>query len=100
MRGGLPIALLCSSAVDGVRLAVPGTGKSRVALAGSVGGFGLGSDFASQVYPMIGYRISRLLEVGAACRAMGMDYSTGSGKEEFVYDITTFGPELGVGFHF
>jgi len=29
-----------------------------------------------------------------------MDYDTGTGTDQFVYDVTTFGPEIGVGFHF
>ena len=54
---------------------------------------------AWQVHPKVGYRVSRLVEVAAAYRVFSMDYS-GSGNPAFVYDMRTFGPELGVALHF
>lgn len=90
----------------GARLHAPGTGKWNLVFRGDVGGFGIGSDFTWQVYPKVGYRFSNLFELQAAYRAMGMDYQgttslplLGS-DAAFIYDIRTFGPEIGVVFHF
>ena len=84
----------------GARLRVPGTRKWHLAIRGDVGGFGVGSDFAWQVYPVVGYRFSRLFELAVAYRWIDMDYKTGSGEDAFRYNMTIFGPEVGLLFHF
>jgi len=84
----------------GARLRVPGTRKWHLAIRGDIGGFGVGSDFAWQVYPVVGYRFSRLFEVAVAYRWLDMDYKTGSDEGAFRYNVTTFGPEVGLLFHF
>ena len=43
---------------------------------------------------------SSLFELVLAYRALGMDYETGNGADLFVYDLVTFGPEIGFLFHF
>ena len=73
--------------------------KWRISLTGAVGGFGVASDFAWQVYPIVTYTPTTV-DLGFGYRAGGIDYKSGSGSNEFVYDIVTFGPELGLGFHF
>jgi hypothetical protein len=83
----------------GARLRVPDTGKWNLVLRGDVGGFGVGSDLAWQVYPVVGYRFSKLFELQAAYRVIGMDYQ-GTGDPAFVYDMRIFGPEIGVTLHF
>ena len=65
-----------------------------------VGGFGVGSQLAWQVFPAVSYRFTPLLEIEGGYRAIGMDYENGSGNEKFVYDLTTYGPQLGLKFHF
>jgi hypothetical protein len=65
-----------------------------------IGGFGVGSDFAWQIYPIVGYRFSDLFELAGSYRAMSMDYTSDEGSDEFVYDLTTFGPQLGLPLHF
>lgn len=77
----------------------------RLALRADVGGFALGSTYAWQVYPYGGYNFDgihgkRVFELGAAFRALGMKYETGSGADRFVYDMIIWGPELGFVFHF
>jgi hypothetical protein len=84
----------------GARVTTPGEGKWKGSLLATIGGFGVGSDFAWQAYPVVSYRFSPLITIGAAYRVMSMDYTSGSGADEFKYDVTTFGPEIGVGFHF
>jgi len=74
--------------------------KWRLGIRGDIGGFGIGSDIAWQVYPLVGYRFSHLFELGAGYRALGMKYETGSGSDLFVYDMVIFGPQIGLAFHF
>jgi hypothetical protein len=74
--------------------------KWRLGLLGAVGGFGIGSDFAWQVFPQLGYRFNSLFELNAGYRAIGMDYKEGSGGDEFLYDVVTYGPQVGARFHF
>lgn len=77
----------------------------RLALRADVGGFAVGSTYAWQVYPYGGYNFDgingkRVFELGAAFRAIGMKYETGSGDQRLVYDMIIWGPLLGFLFHF
>lgn len=77
----------------------------RLGLRADVGGFAAGSLYAWQVYPYGGYNFDgikdrRVFELALAFRALGMKYETGSGLNRFVYDIITWGPEIGFLFHF
>ena len=65
-----------------------------------IGGFGVGSKLAWQIYPVAGVRLSRLVSVHLAYRVLDMDYGTGSGTDTFAYNMRTFGPEIGLAFHF
>jgi len=87
--------------IVGAMLRLP-LGESRwtAAMRADIGGFGIGSSFAYQLYPQLGFRASRLISIHAAYRYMNMDYDTGSGNDYFRYDMSTFGPELGIAFHF
>jgi hypothetical protein len=84
----------------GARVEIPDTGKWRVWGRGDIGGFGIGSKFAWQARAGVGYRASRLIEITFAYWVVSMDYENDGGVAPFTYDVTTFGPELGVGFHF
>jgi hypothetical protein len=83
-----------------VRLTAPLESKWHLGISGDIGGLGIGSDFAWQVFPFAGYRFSRLFELTLGYRALGMKYETGSGKNLFVYDMVIFGPQLGLVFRF
>jgi hypothetical protein len=72
----------------------------HLGIRGDIGGFGIASDFAWQVAPVVGYRFSRLFELALMYRALGMKYETGSGEDLFVYDMVTFGPQIGLVFRF
>lgn len=74
--------------------------KWSLSFLGDIGGFGIGSDFTWQAKPYVGYRFSDLFEMTAAYRWIGIDYETGSGRDNFKYDMTISGPELGFLFHF
>jgi hypothetical protein len=65
-----------------------------------IGGFSVGSKLAWQIYPVAGVRVSKLLSIHLAYRWLDMEYETGSGSDAFVYDVRTFGPEIGLAFHF
>lgn len=84
--------------IIGARLQAPNTGSWLLVFRGDVGGFGVGSDLAWQVYPSVGYRFSKLFELNLAYRVLSMDYS--KGDPAFLYDMRTFGPEFGLAFHF
>jgi len=72
--------------------------------AGDVGGFGVGSDFAWQATGLIGYRVGLFAErdanLFAGYRALDQDYSDGSGRNRFAWDVTAHGPVIGVAIRF
>ncbi len=82
------------------RVTAPLENRWRLGVRGDIGGFGIGSSFTWQARPFVGYRFADLFELVLSYRALGMDYKTGSGAELFVYDVVTFGPEIGFVFHF
>jgi hypothetical protein len=69
-------------------------------LRGDIGGFGVGSDFAWQIQAYAGYRFSKLFQVTAGYRILGMDYEKGSGENRFKYDMDIFGAVVRFGFNF
>ena len=40
------------------------------------------------------------IELLLGYQEIGLEYTTGSGNRRFLYDMTTFGPQPGTGFHF
>lgn len=82
------------------RFTIPMESKWRLGLQGDIGGFGIASDFAWQVLPFVGYRFSRVFELTASYRAIGMKYETGEGSDYFLYDMVTFGPQIGITLRF
>ena len=73
--------------------------KWMFSLRGDIGGFGIGSQFSWQLQPDIFFRASKLLQLGLGYRAISMDYSTGSGKDRFLYDMDEYGFQLRIGFN-
>ena len=69
-------------------------------LRGDVGGFGVGSDFAWQLFPYMVWQFGERASMQAGYRAVSGDYYEGSGLSEFKYDVVTQGPQLGVIFRF
>jgi hypothetical protein len=74
--------------------------KWAVSLDGSIGGFGVGSDFAWDAAGLIGYRFGLFGKDNAAVfggyRAHSQDYIDGSGDDKFEWDVTLHGPILGL----
>lgn len=82
------------------RLTVPLENEWRIGVSGDFGGFGIGSDYAWQAFPFIGYRFAKLFELSAGYRWLGMKYETGNNDELFIYDMIISGPEIMFKFHF
>lgn len=83
-----------------VRATIPMGDKWFLQGRGNIGGWGVGSDFFWQAQGHIGYRISDRFLMEAGYRVIGIDYDHGSGRDRFIYDMTTFGPQLKFGFTF
>ncbi len=67
---------------------------------GDVGGFDVGSQLTWQAYPYFNWQISNLASMQAGYRFIYTDYTTGSGLNEFKYDMLTQGPQIGFSLHF
>lgn len=88
----------------GARAILDLTQRWAVSLNGSVGGFGVGSDFAWDAAGLIGYRFGLFGEDNAALfggyKALYQDYTDGSGDDKFKWDVTLHGPILGLSIGF
>ena len=82
------------------RIATNFNNKCLFHFRGDVGGFGIGSDFTWQLQAYAGYRFTKVFQVMAGYRILGIDYDKGVGKERFVYNVDTFGPVVRMGFNF
>jgi len=75
-----------------------------ITLGGTVGGFGVGSDFTWTAAGLLGYRFGLFGEDNARVlggyRAIYQDYSSGSGDNKFEWDVTMYGPVLGLSIEF
>ena len=84
----------------GAILHSPREGRVLLRVYGEIGGFGLGSDFAWQVFPTVGLRLTDRVSLEVGYRWLDMDYSSGEGNEQFGYDVLTQGPIGGLTFRF
>lgn len=66
---------------------------------GEMGGFTIGSKMAWQVQGIAGYRFSKLFDASIGYRSIIIDYEEG-GTNGFIYNITTSGAMVRVGFSF
>ena len=67
---------------------------------GDIGGFGVGSDFSWNASGVFGYSFTPSANAWLGYRAMMVNYESGSGFSQFKYDVTMYGPMMGVGFRF
>ena len=69
-------------------------------LTGDIGGIAFGSEFAWNALGLLGYRFNLFGEDNAAAfagyRALSQDYTDGSGGDKFEWDVTLYGPILGL----
>lgn len=90
--------------VLGFRLRHQFTPNQQIFVRGDVGGFGLGgSQFSwqavgaySYAWQFTGYQIAALI----GFRALGVDYTSGSGIDAFRFNEVLYGPIIGVSFRF
>ena len=85
--------------IIGFRFQAPLSGNTSFSLLANVGGFGLASDLALQVKPMLSFG-SGSISFDAGYQLFYMDYSSGGGYQRFAYDVLTQGPVLGMTFRF
>jgi hypothetical protein len=74
-----------------------------VELRGDVGGFGVESDFAWSAVGLVAWRFElggTDAAVFVGYKAIGNDFSEGSGIDEFAWDAVVHGPVLGMSFTF
>jgi hypothetical protein len=89
--------------IVGARLGVHFSEHVLLLFAGDVGGFGVGSDFAWSVLGLFGYKWqSGIVEwaILAGYKALGQDYTSGSGTGRFRWDTVMHGPVLGFSVRF
>jgi hypothetical protein len=63
---------------------------------GDVGGFGIGSELSWQVLALADWQPWTHVSLTGGFRALGIDFSDGNGADAFDYDLTMWGPLLGV----
>jgi hypothetical protein len=86
--------------IVGVILRTPGTHRVQLRTYTEIGGFGAGSDFAWQIFPSLGIRLTDRASFEIGYRWLDLDYSAGEGNEKFAYDVLTQGPVAGFGLRF
>jgi hypothetical protein len=82
------------------RLTTDIEGKWLFQFRGDLGGFSIGSDFTWQLQGYAGYRFSKLFQLSAGYRILGIDYDDGENKERFIFDVNEYGPVIRLGFNF
>ena len=82
--------------IVGVRWTWPFADDWYVSFRGNVGGFGIGSDLSWQVLALADWQPWKHVSLVGGARVVTVDYSSGAGSNLFVYDITMWGPILGV----
>lgn len=84
----------------GFRFVGPIGGNNSVSVLANIGGFGVASDMAIQVKPMLSFGVSAATSIDVGYQLVYMDYETGTGTDRFAYDVLTHGPIVGVSFRF
>ncbi len=67
---------------------------------GGIGGFGANSTFTWDAMAIVGYTFWENASVLAGYRAVGLDYESGSGRDNFKANTTMHGPVVGLAFTF
>jgi hypothetical protein len=75
-------------------------GPVSFTMQGDIGGFGAGSDFAWQLFPVVGIDVGSRTTLGIGYRVLGTNYTSGSDETRFQYDVITQAFVLGAAFHF
>lgn len=86
--------------IVGLNLRSPADRRVHAGLYIEIGGFGVGSNFAWQIFPTLGINITDRASIAFGYRWLDIDYESGDGLEKFGYDVLTQGPVLGFVFRF
>jgi hypothetical protein len=86
--------------VVGSRIRLPAVGKLSFNVSGDIGGFGVGSELTWQALPFFNWQFTKLASLQVGYRLLYTDYTTGSGFNQFKYDMLTCGPQVGFTVHF
>jgi hypothetical protein len=86
--------------IVGLILRSPEDRRALLRVYSEIGGFGAGSDFAWQIFPTVGIKLTKSASLEFGYRWLDLDYSAGDGDERFSYDVLTQGPLGGVAFRF
>ena len=86
--------------IVGLKIEQPLGGRMHFTMLADIGGFGAGSDFAWQLFPVVGVDVGKRARIGFGYRVIGMDYDTGNGSELFKYDIITQAFVIGASLRF
>jgi hypothetical protein len=89
--------------IVGADFVLPLSERWRLETAGDIGGFGVSSDLTWSARALLGYDFTLFNQpatIFAGYRAIGDDYSTGSGTDKFTWDVIVHGPILGFALKF
>lgn len=86
--------------IVGVNLRTQGQGRLHAGFYTEIGGFGIGSKFAWQVFPTVGVDVAKRAALEFGYRWLDMNYESGADSTLFKYDVLTQGPVLGFAFKF
>ena len=84
--------------IVGAKFVLPIAEQWHIATNGDIGGFGVESDFTWSLTGVIGYDFrffDHPASVYLGYRAIGWDFTEGSGSERFTWDVVMHGPILG-----
>jgi opacity protein-like surface antigen len=84
----------------GARLKVDIIDRLSVAVRGNIGGFGVGSHFTWNMAAILAYQVSQRITLGAGYRILDINYSEGTGTDQFRFDVQMRGPMLGFAIQF
>lgn len=84
--------------IVGMRVNLPLSRAVDLTMLADVGGFGIASDITVQAWPTFGLRLSDSIRAKVGYRLIVTRYATGSGLEQFEYDVLTHGPTVGLQF--
>jgi len=103
--GGIPTSSHESSKtwtdpIVGLRYSTQLGGDWSLHTRADIGGFGLGSDFVWNASALARYKFTELFGMTLGYRALSFDFEDGSGAGRVTYNLSMFGPIIGVSFSF
>ena len=86
--------------IVGINLQLPARGRVSARVYGEIGGFGLGSDIAWQLFPVVAIAVGDRSSLDLGYRWLGTDYDSGEGVDRFIMDTVMQGPVFGFSVRF